>query len=81
MRLLSAAALYDERIRARVEPDQNGKVLVIDIETGAYEVDDDGLAAADRIFTRRPEAALYMLRVGQPAMDRIGTRLTMAARS
>jgi hypothetical protein len=39
--------LYAQQIRAQVETPKNiGKQVVIDIETGEYEVDSDGLAAS-----------------------------------
>lgn len=39
--------LYEQSIRPHVETEENiGKQIVIDIETGDYEIDDDGLAAS-----------------------------------
>ena len=38
--------LYDRQIRPHVEPQQNGKFLALDIETGAYEVDADSRAVS-----------------------------------
>ena len=32
-------AIYREKIRSRVEPQERGKFVVIDIETGDYELD------------------------------------------
>jgi hypothetical protein len=64
--------LYDRQIRPRVEPQQNGKFLVLDIETGAYEVDADSRAAFDRADAKRPGAPLYILRVGYPTAVRLG---------
>jgi hypothetical protein len=40
-------ALYDQQIREKVEPQHNGKFLVLDIETGEYEVDADSVAAVE----------------------------------
>jgi predicted aspartyl protease len=39
---------YEREIRAKVEEGNKGKILVIDIETGEYEMDDDHLAANQR---------------------------------
>ena len=41
-------AIYDEKIRAKVEPQHTGKFLIIDIETGDYEMDEDEFAASRR---------------------------------
>ena len=59
-------ALYDQQIREKVEPQHNGKFLVLDIETGEYEVDMDSRAAFDRADAKRPGAPFYLLRVGFP---------------
>lgn len=66
-------ALYAEKIRDKVEPAHTGKALVVDIESGDYEVDVDEDAACDRIEARRPEGVFYLLRIGYPASLFIGT--------
>ena len=48
-------AMYEGDIRPLVEEGNEGKFVVIDIETGAYEVDVDELAASDRLFERVPD--------------------------
>jgi hypothetical protein len=66
-------ALYDRDIRRLVETPANiGKQIVIDVESGDYEIDDDGLAASRRLMTRRPGAALYGLRIGYNAVYALG---------
>ena len=67
--------LYEQRIRAEVEMDNRGKFLVLDIETGAYEIDEDERIALKRIQTKRPGAAFYMLRIGYSAAYRLGGQL------
>lgn len=64
--------LYDEKLRAQVEPGNTGKFLVIDIETGEYEIDQDELAALKRAKAKRPDAPRYLLRIGHPGAYRIG---------
>ena len=65
-------ALYEERLRAEVDARDRGKFLVLDIETGEYELDVDELAALQRAKRKNPDAVLYILRVGYPAAYRIG---------
>jgi hypothetical protein len=67
-------ALYDEQIRDRVEAENRGRFLVINVETGEYVLDDDHLAASDRAAAKYPGAPLYAVRVGYPAVGRIGGR-------
>ena len=67
-------AWYEQQIRDRVEAENRGRFLVINVETGEYVLDDDHLAASDRAAAKYPGAPLYTLRVGYPAVGRIGGR-------
>ena len=71
-------AIYEQRIRDKVEPEHVGKFLVIDIETGEYELDADDVAVMKRAAQKHPADALYGMRIGYPTMGRIGARLTRA---
>lgn len=46
-------AIYDRDIGPRVGPEDEGKFVVIDIETGPYEIDRDELAVSDRLLAHR----------------------------
>lgn len=65
--------LYD-RIRPQVEEDHRGKVVAIDLESGAYEVADDTIKAAHRLRARFPEAQPWFVRIGYRALYRFGSR-------
>jgi hypothetical protein len=65
--------IYELRIRARVEPTHRGQFVVIDIDTGDYELDVDDLAATKRALSKRPGAVLYGLCIGSPATYRLGS--------
>lgn len=67
--------MYDRRIRTQVEGVHDGKFLVVDIETGHFEVDTSELAALRRAREHKPDAALYLVRVGFPTAYRIGSSL------
>lgn len=67
-------AIYDERIAPLVEEDHFGEHVVIDIETGAYEVDRDSIAATDRAHARHPGGAFHGVKVGFPTALRLGGR-------
>ena len=56
--------IYEEQIKHLVEPDHNGKFIVIDIESGDYEIAENMLIAEDRLKGRRPEAVGFGARVG-----------------
>lgn len=67
-----ARGLYEQIIRPKLEAGNAGKYLVIDIESGEYEIDDDQFAASDRAHLKHPDGALYCLRIGYRSMGRIG---------
>ena len=69
--------IYERTIRAQVEATHHGKVVAIDIETGAYAIDDTALAAARRLRAQHPDAAVWFVRVGHRALHRIGGRPIM----
>lgn len=60
-----AERLYEDSIRAKVElPENIGKMVIIDIETGDYEVDKNGLQAAKRLNARHENTRLFGIRIG-----------------
>ena len=64
--------IYEEQIKHLAEPLENGKSIVIDIETGDYEIDEDEIAADERLNERRPDAVGYLGRIGCKTAYRIG---------
>jgi hypothetical protein len=73
-------AMYAAQICAQVEVGNKGKFLVIDIETGDYEMDADDLQATKRALAKRPAAVLYGLRIGYPTAYRLGGRFRVSKR-
>ncbi len=60
-----AKRLYTSVIRQQVEVDENiGKMVIIDIETGDYEVDKTGLQASRNLSKKHPNARLFGIRIG-----------------
>jgi hypothetical protein len=67
--------IYESQVRQQVDEDGNhGKIVAIDIETGAFEVADDILPATNRLFERFPDAQPWIVRIGHRAVDRFGSR-------
>lgn len=60
--------------RDKVEAGNTGKFVVIDIETGLFEMDPDDLAATQRLLAKRPDAVLYGVRIGYPTAYTLGSR-------
>ena len=69
-----AEDLYQQRLRSQVESEHLGQYIAIDIETGEYEIGDDYHAAARTMLARKRDAAIGVLRIGYPAVGRIGGR-------
>ncbi len=69
--------IYEQQVRRIVEAENKGKFVVIDIETGEYEVDEDDLQATKRALAKRPNAVLYGLRIGYPTAYTLGGHITM----
>ena len=66
--------IYEERIRSSVEGTHVGDFVVIDINSGDYEVDPKDINASTRLRERHPGAITFGLRVGFPAAYRLGGR-------
>ena len=66
--------IYERQVRAQVEAGNQGKVVAIDIETGAFALDENALAASKRLRVQHPDAEIWFVRVGHHALHRIGLR-------
>lgn len=69
--------IYRERIKSRLAPAEKGKIVVIDVLSCDYAIDEDFNAAADRLWARRPDAVSYAVRVGYKAVFHIGGSHTL----
>jgi len=47
--------IYKSQVRPKVEAGNHGKIVAIDIETGAFEVTDTPMVAVDRLYERKPD--------------------------
>jgi hypothetical protein len=72
--------LYERNIRGALPASAQGNFLVLDIETGEYEMDLDELAAVKRARAKHLDGAFYVLRVGHSAAYRLG-RKTVATQA
>ena len=64
--------IYERTIRAQVEATHYGKVVAIDIETGAYAIDDNALRAGRCLRAQHPDAEVWFVRVGHRVLHHIG---------
>ena len=66
--------LYQSQVRPQVEEDNYGKIVAIEIETGAFEVADTPMLAVDQLYERKPNAQPWVIRIGHKAVFRFGSR-------
>ena len=66
--------VYESQVRSQIEEGNHGKIVAIDIETGAFEVADDSLTAAKQLLIRFPDAQIFGIRIGHRAVHRFGFR-------
>jgi hypothetical protein len=73
-------AIYEEKLRSMIEADNLDKFVIIDIETGDYEIDADDFAASDRAHRKHPNGAFYGMRIGRRSSGTIGASATNGVR-
>jgi hypothetical protein len=66
--------IYESQVRQQVEEGNHGKIVAIDIETGAFEIGDDLLTASKHLSARLPDAQTWFIRIGHSAVDHFGAR-------
>jgi hypothetical protein len=64
--------IYERDILPKFGGDNVGKIVAIDVDTGEFVLDTDTLRAAQTLRAQLPEAQIWCVRVGYPAVDRIG---------
>jgi hypothetical protein len=64
--------IYESQVRPQVEQDNHGKIIAIDIETGAFELAKDTISASDRLLERYPDAQIWCVRIGHRGVHRFG---------
>jgi len=64
--------IFDRHVRPALRPEDDGKFVAIDVESGDYEIDDDDYAAVARLRSRKPAADVWLMRAGYPTTYRMG---------
>ncbi len=65
-------SLYESKLRSQLEPNHSGEFLVLNVDTGEYEIDADDVAASRRARIRFADAPLITLRIGHATAFRLG---------
>src|ERR1043165_2550160 len=72
-------AIFEKDVRPKLKGRDRMDFVVIDIETGEYEVDPDNLTACLRLRERIPDAQIRARRGGSRVVRHFGGRLTTEA--
>jgi hypothetical protein len=67
-------AVYEMQVRPHLTAKDEGKFVAVDIESGAYAIDEDELEACDKLSARVPHAQIWLVRVGSRYVHRFGGR-------
>ena len=62
-------AIYDEHLKAMLEPQYNGKAIAINVDTGEYVIADDLPDARRLLREKHPPRTLSMSRIIGPETD------------
>lgn len=63
--------VFDQQVRPRLRPEDEGKFVALDVITGEYELDEDDYAAVTRLRARLPAADVWLARAGYPTAYRL----------
>jgi hypothetical protein len=63
--------VLERRVRPLLRPEDDGRFVALDVQTGDHELDEDDYAAVSRLRARNPAAQVWLSRVGQPAAYRM----------
>ena len=58
--------VFARLVKPVLRPEDDGKFVAIDVNSGEYEVDADDYAAVSRLRARRPTADVWLERAGEP---------------
>ena len=64
-------AIYREKIHPTLGPEHKGKIVVIDVKSGDYAIDDRHITAARQLRKRRPDAYTWAEWVDVPVTYRV----------
>ena len=63
--------LYYRDILPQIEDGNKGRVVAIDVHTGAFEMAETAMDSVPRLRERVPDAEVFLMRVGYPTMGHL----------
>ncbi len=71
--------IYDGQVSPQVASNP-GKIVAIDVDTGAFKVADNTLGACEQLLAHHPDAQIWCARIGPIAVHRFGPRVRSVTR-
>ena len=66
--------IYEREVLPNIEEGNEGKIVAIDIDSRAFEMAEDTIAASTRLLNQHPDAQIWFVRVGHEGVHRFGPR-------
>ena len=66
--------IYERDVRPQVEATHHGEIVAIDVDSGSYFIADGVIAASEGLRAQRPDADVWLVRVGYRALGSFGGR-------
>jgi hypothetical protein len=63
--------VFGRSVAHRLQPNDDGKFVALDVESGEFELDVDDYTAVAKLRARLPRADIWLARVGQGAAYRM----------
>jgi hypothetical protein len=73
--------IYTRDIYPQLQADSQGKIVAIDITTGAWEIDNDEISVCNRLEKRYPSAQIWIIKVGSRYVRQFGANRTQKAKT
>lgn len=65
--------IYERHLRTQLETTvNNGKILVIDVKSGQYDIGEDIVSVTKQLQSRLPNSVRYIMRIGYPGIYQVG---------
>ena len=64
--------IFERKVKPVLRPEDDGKFVAIDVDTGEYEIDEDDYTAVMRLRSRCPAADMWLMQAGYPTTYRMG---------
>ncbi len=72
--------IYRRDIQRQVEADHIGEVVAIDVDSGDYALGANAIAASESLRNQRPDAQVWLMRVGHRTLYHFGGSSLRTAR-